>query len=158
MLKTHLFSSVNDAFEYLAQNHNTIKDTNPEELIIVENTEQKNYVAVFDNIDSYIGTKFRFSGYVYRLLDFSENQFVLARDMIISSDNQSLVVGFLCTSENAINFENDTWVEITGEITKGDYHGDIALVKVLEIKETEEPKDLYVYPPSDTYVPTSNIF
>lgn len=54
MLKTHLFSSVDDAFVYLAQNHDTIKNTNPEELIIVENTEQKNYVAVFDNIDSYI--------------------------------------------------------------------------------------------------------
>ena len=36
-------------------------------------------------------------GIVYRVSDLKENQFVLARDMIISSNRQYVVVGFfLC--------------------------------------------------------------
>ena len=54
--------------------------------------------AVHDNLDNYIGQQISFSGYVYRISDFESNQFVLARNMIISSDFQTLIVGFLCNS------------------------------------------------------------
>ncbi len=115
--------------------------------------------SVHDDIDSYVGKKICFTGYVYRVLDFKETEFVLARDMVVSSDMQTLVVGFLCDSKNANDFENDSWVEITGEITQGSYHGDIPIIKVKDIKQIEKPKDnVYVYPPDDTYVPTSAMF
>lgn len=97
------------------------------------------------------------SGYVYRVLDFSENQFVLARDMVISSDYQSVIVGFLCEADNAKDFENNTWVEITGEITKGNYHGDMPIVKVTEIKQVDKPNEELVYPPDESYIPTNGI-
>ena len=113
--------------------------------------------AVHDDIDSYLGMKIHFSGYVYRVLDIKDNEFILARNMIISSDYQAVVVGFLCSANNAKDFANDTWVEITGEITKGDYHGDIPLIKITEIKETTKPNDEFVYPPSDDYIPTSSV-
>ena len=129
----------------------------------VINITSQNYTnilkSVHDDINSYIGKKICFTGYVYRLLDFKETEFVLARDMIISSDMQTLIVGFLCDSKNVKEFENDSWVELTGEITKGSYHGDMPIIKVKEIKEIEKPKnDIYVYPPDDSYVPTSVIF
>lgn len=113
--------------------------------------------AVHDNIDDYVGTKINFTGYVYRVLDLKENQFILARDMIISSDFQSVIVGFLCESEEAKNFEDTTWVEITGEIIKGDYHGDMPIVKVTKINTTNKPNDEYVYPPDESYIPTAGI-
>lgn len=115
--------------------------------------------SVHDDIDSYIGKKICFSGYIYRTIDFKESEFVLARDMIISSDMQTLIVGFLCDCNNAKDFEDGTWVEITGEITKGNYHGDMPIIKVTEIKKINKPEsDIYVYPPDDSYVPTSAIF
>lgn len=114
--------------------------------------------TVHENIDDYVGAKIKFSGYVYRVLDLKENQFILARDMIISSDFQSVIVGFLCECDNAKDFENETWVEITGEIYKGDYHGDMPIVKVTEINRTNKPNDEYVYPPDESYIPTSGIF
>ena len=43
--------------------------------------------AVHDDLDSYIGLKIKFTGYVYRVLDFNENQFVLGRDMLINNEN-----------------------------------------------------------------------
>ena len=89
--------------------------------------------AVHDNIDSYVGLKINFVGYVYRVSDLKENQFVLARDMIISSNRQYVVVGFLTEFEKAQDFEDNTWVDVTGEITKGNYHGDMPIVKVTEM-------------------------
>ena len=74
--------------------------------------------ATHENINNYVGVKIHFTGYVYRVLDLKDNQFVLARDMIISSNYQAVVVGFLCEYDKAKNFNDDTWVEITGEITK----------------------------------------
>lgn len=123
----------------------------------------KNYTNVLqsthNDLDSYIGCKIHFTGYVYRLIDFEENQFVLARDMLVSSDhNQTLVVGFLCSYDDASSFEDGAWVDVVGEITKGDYYGDIAVLKVTSINKVDAPEDLYVYPPDDTYIPTSNMF
>lgn len=113
--------------------------------------------TVHENIDGYIGVQINFTGYVYRVLDLKENEFVLARNMIISSDYQSVIVGFLCECENAKDFENDTWVELTGTITKGDYHGDMPVIKVTEIKRVDKPNDEFVYPPDESYIPTSGI-
>lgn len=113
--------------------------------------------TVHENIDDYVGTKINFSGYVYRVLDLNENQFILARDMIISSNFQSVIVGFLCECENAKDFEDNTWVEITGEIIKGNYHGDMPIVVVTKIDKTNKPNDEYVYPPDESYIPTDGL-
>lgn len=127
----------------------------------VSNISSANYTnvlkAIHENIDSYAGVKINFTGYVYRVLDLNENQFVLARDMIISSDFQSVVVGFLCEADNASTFENDTWVNITGEITRGSYHGDMPIVRITEIKKVDKPNDEFVYPPNENYIPTNGI-
>lgn len=128
----------------------------------VSNITSNNYTnvlkSVHDNLDEHIGQKIHFIGYVYRVYDFSETQFVLARNMVVSSDNQTLVVGFLCNYRNAKEFADNTWVEITGEISKGDYHGDIPLIEIKEMKSCDRPQDEYVYPPDDMYIPTSALF
>lgn len=49
---------------------------------------------VHENLDTYIGQKISFTGYIYRVDDLEENQFILARDMIINSKNQTVVVRF----------------------------------------------------------------
>lgn len=112
--------------------------------------------AVHENIDSYVGKEIKFSGYVYRVIDFDDNQFVLARDMVI--DSQAYVVGFLSEYNKISEFENGAWVEITGTITKGKYHNqEIPIIKINTLTAIEKPENVYVLPPSDTYVPTSAI-
>ena len=113
--------------------------------------------AVHENIDDYVGLEINFTGYVYRLIDFTDNQFVIARDMVISSDRQTVVVGFLCDCENSKDFKDNSWVEITGKITKGDYHGDMPIVKVTKIQPVNKPNEELVYPPDESYIPTSGI-
>lgn len=112
--------------------------------------------AVTENIDNYIGCKVHFTGYIYRLLDFSPIQFVLARDMIVNQNPlQSLVVGFLCEYKNASEFKDGEWVDVIGTIQKSDYYGEIAIIKVISIFKCDEPQNKYVSVPDDTYVPTS---
>ena len=105
-----------------------------------------------DNIDKYIGKKIKFTGFVYRIFDFNEKQFVLAPEMIISSDNHAVVVGFLSEYNNISKFKDGAWVEIEGVIEKGYYHGNIPVIKVENIKECNVPKDEFVYPPDNSYI------
>ena len=113
--------------------------------------------TVHDDINTYVGQKIKFSGYVFRMLDFNQNQFVLARDMIISSDFQTVVVGFLSEYEEIKQYEDNTWIEIVGEITKGNYHGDMPILKIEQIQKIEKPQDEFVYPPDDSFVTTSTV-
>ncbi len=112
---------------------------------------------VYNNVDTYVGQQINFTGYIYRLYDMKENEFVLARNMLINSDSQSVVVGFLCTADNAKDFKDGTWVNVSGSIIKGYYHNQIPVIEINEIKETQKPEDEFVYPPDDTYIPTSVI-
>ncbi len=116
--------------------------------------------AVHDNPDSYIGMKINFTGYLYRVIDFKDEQFVIARDMFINeSKTQSVVVGFLCECKEASKFDDGTWVNITGSIELGKYHNEqIPFINVTDIKETNEPEVSNVFPPSNDYVPTNGIF
>lgn len=114
--------------------------------------------SVHDDVDTYVGQKIKFSGFIYRVYDLDTEQFVLGRNMIISSDFQTVVVGFLCHYKKAIEFRDSTWVELEGKITKGSYHGsDMPILEVTTIKEIEKPNDEYVYPPDENYIPTSVI-
>ncbi len=118
-------------------------------LINVDNYNYTNILDdVYNNLDKYVNQSISFTGYVYRLNDMKDNEFVLARDMLINSDSQSVVVGFLCNSKNGYNFKNGTWVDVSGSIIKGYYHNQIPVIEINEIKETKAPEDAFVYPPT----------
>lgn len=141
---------------YKETTNNKIKTNN------IANITANNYTnilkAVHDNLDNYIGQNINFSGYVYRVEDFKKDEFVLARDMLIDNNSQSLVVGFLCNYKNAENFPDKTWIEVKGTITKGDYHGEIPVIKIKDVKIIEKPQDDFVCPPDDYYIPTSFLY
>ncbi len=115
--------------------------------------------AVHDNPDSYLGMKIKFTGYIYRLFDFNDEEFVIARDMIVNkSNNQSLVVGFLCQYKDANNFDDGTWVNIIGTIEMGKYHNEeIPIIKITNLQKADEPEEKFVNPPDNTYIPTSGL-
>lgn len=127
----------------------------------ISNIKPSNYTnilkQVYDDIDTYIGQTINFTGYIYKTNDFKDNQFVLARDMLINSDSQSVVVGFLCSYDKAKDLKNGTWVNISGKIIKGYYHDEIPVIDINTIKETSKPEEEYVYPPDTSYIPTSVI-
>lgn len=38
---------------------------------------------------------------------------------------------------------------------KVDYHGDMPELQITSLKEIDKPNDEYVYPPDDSYLPTT---
>lgn len=146
-----VFKIYNSSILYVNDNLNSneIKDIN-----------NKNYASILqashENIDLYVGKSFKYSGFVYRAYDFNKNQFVLGRNMIISSDFQTVIIGFLCNCSDAISLKDSTWVEIEGTIAKGSYHDQtIPIIEVKNFKQIEKPSDEFVYPPDKDYIPTS---
>lgn len=103
-----------------------------------------------ENIDSYVGRKFCLSGYVYRMPDFSSDQFVIARTMIINSNNNSnaVIVGILASVQNASEFKDSEWISCIGTISKCSYNGEMPVIIVEKISRIEVPDDDFVYPPS----------
>ncbi len=113
---------------------------------------------VHENLDTYIGQKICYTGYVYRVPEIEENQFILARDMQLENTNQTVIVGFLCTLDNAKDFDTYSWVKITGSIEKGYYFGDIPCIHIAEIEKTEEPENCVVPAPDENFIETSVIY
>ena len=112
--------------------------------------DNENYAQVLkdvhNNIDAYIGKKVYTNGYIFRVEDFTENRFVVARDMIVS-ENDYRIVGFLCEYDKIKNFENNVWVEIKGVISLKDYHGPMPVIEVSEINRITTPNETHVFPP-----------
>ena len=102
-----------------------------------------------ENIDKYVGCNVKITGYVYRMPDFTNNQFVIARTMLFDSDTKAVVVGILCESDSAGNYKDYDWVTIEGIVGKGNYKGEMPIVKVQNITKANVPEDEFVHLPSD---------
>lgn len=129
----------------------------------IANIDPENYTNILkmvnEDLDTYIGQKICFTGYVYRVSDIKEDEFVLARDMVISDNpKQTLVVGFLAKHKDAQNYPNNTWVKVTATIEKGYYCGEVPLLNISEIEKISKPENAEVPIPDDYYVPTAVIY
>jgi len=131
------------------------KNKSPGVMTIEPNNYTDVLKSVHDNLGDHIGQKINFVGYVYRLSDFTKDEFVLARDMVVNANKDTVVVGFLCKYKDATKFKDGHFVEITGTIEKGDYHGVIPIINITKIQEVDKPADALVYPPDDSYIQTS---
>lgn len=100
----------------------------------------------YDNIEKYLGKNISVTGYVFRLSEFGNNEFVIARDMLVDN-NHSQVVGFLCNYNQISQYETNSWIKINGVIAKGHYFGEIPIIKVKSIKKVTTPNDIFVAPP-----------
>lgn len=104
-------------------------------------------VDAYDHLTQYIGKNISVTGYVFRLADFGNNEFVIARDMLVD-ENHSQVVGFLCNYNQISQYETNSWVRITGTIEKGHYFGEIPIIRVKSIKKVTTPNEIFVMPPT----------
>lgn len=102
-----------------------------------------------ENIQNYVGKKIKITGYVYRLPDFSSNEFVVARTMVIDNSSGAVVVGMLAECNEATKYETGSWIEATGTIELGNYNGEIPILEISNINTTTAPQDEFVYLPAD---------
>ena len=92
-----IYNACNNSYDY----------TNSKDFIELNSHNYANVLKmVHEDIDTYVGQKIKFSGFIYRVYDLNQQQFVLGRNMIISSDLQTVVIGFLCEYKDAITLKD----------------------------------------------------
>lgn len=125
-------------------------NTQSSEILEITSEEYTNFLKVsHENINSYNGKTVKIVGYVYKLPNFSSNEFVIARTMIFEDNSTAVVVGMLCECKDAEKYSSGTWLEVTGTIKKGNYNGEIPILEISDIKNTTAPKNEFVYLPTD---------
>ena len=82
----------------------TVTDTIPSPEIAELTSENYTDILkeVHEDLDTYIGQKISFTGYVYRVEDLEEDEFILARDMVINNKNQTVVVRLFMFSRKCL--------------------------------------------------------
>lgn len=134
-----LFISASNIYPYIPTVSNIIKK---HDINVTTDSFVKDLRLIYDNIDNNVGKSIKVSGFIFKLDDFKSNQFVVGRDMNVGG--QDKVVGFMCEYDKTSDLKTDKWYELTGEIIKGNYQGDIPIIKILNIKEIPAPKNTFV--------------
>lgn len=101
-----------------------------------------NIEKIHNNIDENIGKTIKVSGFVYTMPDFKDGFFICGR--YIEMDNETQVAGYLCNYIGETTLEENEWIEITGSIIKGDYNGEIPVIKINTITKIPAPANMYI--------------
>ena len=100
-----IISKVFNEVQEIENENNIVSDTIPSPDIAELTAENYTDILkeVHEDLETYIGQKISFTGYVYRVDDLEEDEFILARDMVINSKNQTVVVRFLMFSRKCFS-------------------------------------------------------
>lgn len=109
---------------------------------ITEDNFIKNIEKIHNNIDENIGKTIKVSGFVYTMPDFKEGFFICGR--YIEMDNETQVAGYLCNYVGDATIEENEWIEVTGSIIKGDYNGEIPVIKINTITKIPAPANMFI--------------
>ncbi|WP_406944176.1 TIGR03943 family putative permease subunit [Halobacillus sp. SY10] len=105
------------------------------------------YHEIEENLHQYKGKTIQMKGFVYKEEGLDPNQLVVARFLITHCVADARVIGWLSESDQAVNFSEDTWVEVRGEIDVGEYNGvELPIIQIKEINPIPEPTNPYVFP------------
>lgn len=126
-------------------NHESMNTSKKEENYDFVLTEE-NYTTILkqvhENIDENLGKTIKISGFIFKMPDFKNGYFVCGRNAVINNENQ--VAGFLCNHIESNKLIDNEWVEITGVITKGDYNGQMPIIKVGTLNKITAPANTFV--------------
>lgn len=110
------------------------------------NITDENFISevkkIHNNIDENIGKTIKVSGFVYTMPDFKDGFFICGR--YIEMDNTTQVAGYLCSYTGEATIQENEWIEVTGNIIKGDYNGEIPVINVNTITKIPAPANMYV--------------
>jgi len=119
-----------------------------QEILIIEDENFLDVMTVLDlYIDDFVGKKVEVRGFAYREPGMKLDEMVVARFSMTCCTADSAVYGLLTKGEETRQFENDTWLKVTGTIFKTDFDGwQIPTIKPEKIEQIEAPEQPYVYP------------
>ncbi|MDQ0300352.1 putative membrane protein [Salibacterium salarium] len=105
------------------------------------------YNAIRNNSRDFVGKPIKVQGFIYREEGLHFNQVVISRFIITHCIADAGVMGLLTEFEQAGSFEEDTWLEIEGELDVTVYNGvELPVIKAKRGRIIEEPSNPYIYP------------
>lgn len=138
---------------YTQEGFNQYYDELAEEFLTAEKivVTEENYLDVMTmldlQLDRFIGHSIETVGFVYREPEFEDNQLVVARFGMTCCVADASVYGTMVVANDASQFENDTWVRVTGVLDRTEYNGfQMPLILLRDIEVVEEPDSPYVFP------------
>ena len=110
------------------------------------NVNEDNFVStlekIHNSIDENVGKTIKVQGFYYTLADFDKNFFICGRYMV--DGNSTKVAGFMSMYDGVMSLEENEWIEVTGKIIKGNYNGEIPVIKVETITKIPAPANMYI--------------
>lgn len=113
----------------------------------------KNFVLSLDeiigNLSKYDGMRIEITGFIYEdpSLNLEENQFIIARYMMVCCAADMQIAGLRCQYRTSDLYDTNTWVTIKGKIKNDVYEGQPdPLILIDEIYRDDNPDTSYVYP------------
>jgi putative membrane protein len=115
--------------------------------IVVNDAHYVDTLSMIDeNLDHMVGRKVEITGFVYREEQFRPNQLVVARFVVSCCIADASVYGLLVEGDNLAKYKKDTWVKVTGILSKVNYQNNILpKLKLEDIHVVPRPKNPYVY-------------
>ncbi len=116
--------------------------------IVVDEQNFLNWLYIlYRDAEEYRGTEIEITGFVFRDEKFEQNQFVLARFIMVCCIADMQLAGLMCLYEDAQELQVDEWVRIRGNIEEDTFLGEkIPVIIPKEITPAERPAIPYIYP------------
>lgn len=113
----------------------------------------RDYTEIMSEIQffpqDYIGKEIVMTGFVFRPPGSADNQFSLVRYVVMCCTADALPYGVLCELPDADKYEEGTWLSIKGFLQRTTYEDKtVPAIKITSLKQVPEPKNPYVFPPS----------
>ncbi|MEG0295072.1 MAG: TIGR03943 family protein [Clostridium sp.] len=118
------------------------------ERVVIENSNFLEFIDdSVENYNKYKSKEIEISGFVYKDVNYQNNEFAIARFMMTCCSADMKIVGLKCIINNEITYTNDTWVKAIGTLELQNINGDnVTVLNIREIEEVNAPKNQYVYP------------
>lgn len=104
---------------------------------------------ITSNIEMYENKEINIDGFVYKdnRLNLPSNQFVIGRYMMVCCAADMQITGLQCQYSDISSYDNNTYVKITGKLTKTiSNNEEVPLIIVESIINDDSPDKSYVYP------------
>ena len=101
-------------------------------------------------VDNFQNKKIKIKGFIYRDAGLSSNQFIIARMGMTHCIADISPYGIIVESDTPTQFANNSWVTLSGTISKTDFKGQTVIkINTTNSATAKAPKVQYVYPDWD---------
>ena len=107
----------------------------------------ENLYNIYADLDAFAGRDVELTGFIYMDEALNDNEFVIARLLMVCCAADMQTVGLLCQWPEAGKLVQDTWVTVTGTLAKTELDGAyVPVIEVTAVEETTAPDIAYIYP------------